>query len=620
MPGIFGTFFFSEDKNIPSLIEQQGNILKHYDWYQSFIVSGSQLSAGSISLFEFFKKENNYFENDQYQLLVEGKGIHYKSEIIFNQDVPIARFLLKKYVELGDTFIEDVHGSYNLLIYNKNQNELIIFNDRFGFSYFYYYMDDTVFAFGPELKSFLPYKFFDKSLNYNAIASFFSSNAILGDETFFEKVKLLPPASKIIVSNGKLAIKNYWSVSFDKKPDLSEDEILDIAYKKYDESLKTKLPDNKSAKIIFPLSGGLDSRLLLSLTSKKYNNLLIYTHGDSKCLDYTVAKEVSKTLNLSRSHRLVEIEPNWMATYAEKTVWLNEAQVNFRNAYLLGIAEQVGPGSHTFVNGIIGAHLSMGSLNFFKEDDIRPISDLSTIERRIGDVLGFQYSHPYFKYFLKDEFAVEFQKISKKFSLKEFSKYTMHANFSDQIDMFIGFNLGRRMMGNINLNKYFYYDVLPFLDEELIDLYSIIPSKLKINHFLYQELFRQKFPEMAKIIWTNTRRNLFTEIDKSKVANENLIRMKWSHYLRRISRGRIDISDKNSYIHREKWLRNNRKFKSTVLNMFEEAEGLDIEFLDTNKLKLLLSLHMSGRDYYFDFIAKCYSVIAFHKLFLSGNN
>lgn len=617
MPGIFGVLYLNNKSHDNCSMSKIERLLKHHKWYGCFTRKYKNLNLGAVSTSPYFSEENNFYEDEDILVLVEGNGITLNNNQVFNANMPIAKHIGLTYKKSRKDFISRISGSFNLVIFDKARGCMDIWNDQFGFSYLYYYQDEDVLIFGPEMKVFMAYTKFDKTLNEVAIASYFISNVVTGNQTFFEKVKLLPSAGNLSIINNEISIHSYWRPVCKSNSSKKSDDYVREGADLYRASLIKKVPEDKNRRIIMPLSGGLDSRLLLKILSADHENIDIYTHGDNKCLDYRIAKKVAGKLGLTEKHKLIRIEPAWMGSRnAIKTVWFNECNVDYRSTYLNEVAEKLSPGTDTFVNGIIGAHMSMGSDKVFSDSEIREISDKKTIECNLKRVLDIPDKSDRLKDMLYDNVADDFLSCCVENLFKEFENYSYNNLFCDQKDMFIQFNLGRRMMGNVNLNKFYFNDVLPFVDVDLFALYREIPPNLKINHQLYQQMFKQVFPDMAGIAWASTGVSLFSE--RKRVVRQYISRLisNGRYYVKRFSLGHIDPPDHRSYLNRERWLRNDRVFREMIINMYMFAKQNTIPYIDAEKLDNLMKMHDAGRDYIFNSIIKVYSFIVWYRLFI----
>jgi asparagine synthetase B (glutamine-hydrolysing) len=616
MPGIFGFMSYNGGGPGTNLRPMMLDDLCHQEWYGTGVADFRGGFGGAVSTSPFFSADDNIYEDDRILLIIEGNAITVGDSLCNFPENRAAKKIVDKYLRLGPEFIESVSGNFNLLLLDKKKNTLNIYNDRLGFSYLYYYFGDDYFIFSSEIKAILNHPAVDRSIDLSAVSSFFTSNTIIGNDTFFRRIKLLPPASILSVSSAGTSLASRWKPEPRPFQDRTNDGWIDRALELYGRSLAKRLPEDKNSKIIFPLTGGLDSRLQLELTRKSYPNIQLFTHGESRSSDYRIAKKVAGALNLSERHELVTISPDWMADYAYRTIWLNEGQVNFRSAYLVGVANALGPGKTTFVNGIIGAHMSTGAQSFFTRDELIPVSSSLDKRKLINSLLGAKGSHAFFHLYLKDEICAELKERSIENGLEKFEDFSHIELLGDRKDIFLNYNIGRRMMGNTDLNKFYFYDILPLVDEELFDMYLSIPSELKIGHSLYQDIFRKKFAHLAKIIWADLGSDLYSKPKSGWHKKLKKLKHQGRHYLSRAASGKVYLKDHSEYVHRSHWLRTNKKIRDLYFENIRYARDNDIGIVDPDKILNLMEDHDRGRDYLYDPLAKAISFIIWHRLFV----
>ncbi len=86
------------------------------------------------------------------------------------------------------------------MIIDGRKDVVLLFNDRNGFAHMYWYVDEHVMLFGPELKAFLAWEGFDSSVDDAAVASVLAQEVPFGTRTLFKQVTMMAPASKLVFS------------------------------------------------------------------------------------------------------------------------------------------------------------------------------------------------------------------------------------------------------------------------------------------------------------------------------------------------------------------------------------------------------------------------------------
>ena len=534
----------------------------------------------------------------------------------FPRERPAAR-LLELYRNEGDDFIRRVDGSFNLAIYHRQQRRLKIFNDRLAFAHLHYYLADGLLLFAPELKAFLAHHDLDKSLDEGAIAYFFAGfDGLLGRRTYLQHAKILPPATKLEYSDGVLTLSPYWSCRFRPEANRSPQDTIDFCLELYRTSLRKRLPADDYEKIVVPLTGGLDSRLMLQLLAEQGRppeSLVLYTHGKQGNLDYRLASRVAAKLGLADQHRRVPTLPDWLGEHAYHSVWLTDGQFIFSNSYLIGVAEALGPGRFPYINGIMGAFLSLSAS--ITAADLEPETDPDRLLERVLRALQLPGGYFHFPFFLRDSAARRFRELSREVAFEALAAHRHQGSFGDLRSSLIRLDLHRR--STIDLNKFYFYDVLPFVDPELLDLYLSIPAEQKRGKFLYQELYRRHFPDLAAIPWAKTGHNLYAG---DSVIRRTQHRRLWSSRLRtqvtKLTRGRINLTTRDRYYDEEILLRTNRAVRQVVWPLLQQADAAGLDYFDQKRINHLLAEYNKGKYYYFPAIAKLFTFLAWHRLFV----
>lgn len=209
--------------------------------------------------------------------------------------------ILHGYEEYGEEgILAKLRGMFAFTIWDSKKEKLFGARDHFGIKPYYYALLDGDLLFGSEVKSFLKYPKFKKTVNEKALKHYlvFQYNPL--EETFFKGVKKLRPGHYYIYENGKMEIKTYYNLTFDYK-DMTFDEAVGKIEKEVEESVKYhKISDVEVGSF---LSGGVDSSYVVAtaLPDKTFS-----VGFDNKGFNETMyAKELSDSLGIKNFAKLI---------------------------------------------------------------------------------------------------------------------------------------------------------------------------------------------------------------------------------------------------------------------------------------------------------------------------
>ncbi len=178
--------------------------------------------------------------------------------------------ILAAYAEWGLDCLRHFNGMWAFAIWDQRQHRLLCARDRFGIKPLYYYWDGRLFAFASEIKALLAHPAIPSRPNDAIIYD----NLALGslghtDETFFERIKCLPPSHYLAVDlrRSSLEIRRWWDIQVDASLNGhgSKNNHRDLAAQ-FRELLidAVRLRLRSDVPIGTCLSGGLDSSSIVS--------------------------------------------------------------------------------------------------------------------------------------------------------------------------------------------------------------------------------------------------------------------------------------------------------------------------------------------------------------------
>ena len=174
--------------------------------------------------------------------------------------------ILLGYEEYGVRFLNKLEGMFAFAIYDLNEKKWILARDRTGEKPLYYHIDSEKAIFASELKSITATGLVKKEIDTTALSQYFQLTYIPAPLTIFSGVKKLLPGNYMeITDDGKVTIKQYWSLVSEIDPS--------IGYETYKQKLRESLISSVEKRMISDvpigafLSGGFDSSIVVGIMS-----------------------------------------------------------------------------------------------------------------------------------------------------------------------------------------------------------------------------------------------------------------------------------------------------------------------------------------------------------------
>jgi asparagine synthase (glutamine-hydrolysing) len=328
MSGVFGVIDDKDHSRVTGLLTAMGEEMTHRPWFQvdTFCDRQAGVGLGRVGIGVFNSEAQPVTSEDESILLfmagefydcadtrreLERKGYCFR-------DSSDAEFALRLYQDRGADFVKAVEGVFATAVWDRSCLRLMIANDRFGFKPLYYARSGGKFIFAPEIKGILADRTFPKTLNLTAVAEYMRFRQLLGEKTFFEGVNLLLPASILCFDCElkQLTRSTYWDWrSIHPAGNVLDDqEIAEEAVRLLRRAVNVRL--ERAQRPGLYLSGGLDSRSLLSVIDDKYQPVTTVTYGQPQGRDAYLAPRVARAAGAR--HYFIELtDGNWVKDVAD---------------------------------------------------------------------------------------------------------------------------------------------------------------------------------------------------------------------------------------------------------------------------------------------------------------
>lgn len=621
MPGILG--YINNDKNIAAIeksdvITSMCNSVMHEDWYKTDLLHSNYFAFARVHQNIFNPgSQPIYNVNNSLCIFMYGKIYDYKDKISSLeskgykfQEKNEAEYCLTLFEEYGIDFVNELNGSFVILIYNLINSKVYIFNDRYGLRPTYYFCSSNLFAFACEQKALLAIPNIDKTVDKNSFIQFLYYGQLLGDSTFVKNIKVLPPASILIYENNTLIIKKYWQFVYVSDKSKTESEYIELLLDAWEKAVSIRMEDDFRYGIA--LSGGLDSRTILAgVPKEKLIYISAFTFGDEHCGEVKLAKEVANQTGIL--HTFVSPDLSCaIENYGEKAVLITDGLNSPETAIILNSYELIKQkmGIQICFDGLGGDALLGGgylSKSLFK---IKNDKDL------------YQYAQNKFNrssVFSKKELFILFNRdpnidLSKIDEVLEILLSTsLNTNMVDKYDSLIMYDKRVRrhtILGDDQMRSIF-EEATPTFDNNFVDVFLRIPFKYRYNHRIYRKLFCKLSPDLAKIDYLHTNVPVTYPLF---IWNLSINCQRILRYLRKkvvlFKYILTDSDSKKNSIPNSNIIRHNKSWQKFIL---EELSYLPLDVFNKDYIQKLFNDHINGTNNNSEKLSKLVSLGIFYK-------
>jgi len=174
--------------------------------------------------------------------------------------------LVHLYEEYGEGMVARLRGMFAFAIWDRSRRRLLLARDHFGQKPLFYTERAGQLTFASEIKALLADDPSLAELSPRALDQYLTMRFVHAPETFFSRVRALPPAHYMVWEQGKARIQRYWDLNYGPKWTYSESETLERIDELLAETVKLHLLSDVPVGAF--LSGGLDSTLIASYAAK----------------------------------------------------------------------------------------------------------------------------------------------------------------------------------------------------------------------------------------------------------------------------------------------------------------------------------------------------------------
>ena len=424
--------------------------------------------------------------------------------------------ILHGYEEYGEKILNKLRGMFAFVIYDIKTKELFGARDFFGIKPFYYYIDDEVFMFGSEIKSFLGNPNFKKEFNKEMLPLYLSFQYSALENSFFKNVYKLKPGCYFKYRDGKFKLEKYYNLELEPYEDRSFDDFKDGIRDLLNDSVEAhKVSDVEVGSF---LSSGVDSSLIATISSVNKTFTVGWDNNNYSEIDY--AKDLSKKIKVKNISKKIS-KSEYFEKFPMIQYYMDEPLADPSAIALYFVAEIASKHVKVCLSGE-GADEIFGGYNIYQEPfTVSWYYKIPFPIRKFIGVLATPFrNHSGFNFLIRrgkkiedryigNAFIFDTYEIDKVLNYKSNKKYTdltkpyyKHCkNYDDVMKMqYIDFNFW--LVGDILLkaDKMSMANSLevrvPYLDRVLVDYARHLPTQYKVNEKVTKYAFREVAKEV----------------------------------------------------------------------------------------------------------------------------
>ena len=188
------------------------------------------------------------------------------------------------YEEDGDDFPLSLNGMFGIALWDRARRRLVLVRDRLGIKPLYVAQFGDQLAFASELRALIAHPDIDREVDLMGLSEYLTFQHTMPPRTMLKHVQKLPPGYLAIFEHGTLTMRPYWDMHFkndgeDRGEQFYVERFRDLFAKSVERQLMSDVPLG-----VF-LSGGIDSSAVVAMMARlgvkdEHTYSLGYPQGD----------------------------------------------------------------------------------------------------------------------------------------------------------------------------------------------------------------------------------------------------------------------------------------------------------------------------------------------------
>lgn len=424
-------------------------------------------------------------------------------------------------------------GAFAAAAFDPGAASATLATDRFGLFPLYHTERDGTHAYATSLRVLTELTRPTCRLDVESVYQILCLQLFIGDRTLLREVRLVPPASAVRLHGGEPSVAPYWEWADMPLPEaVGSRDLVHETYAHIERAVLRAIPAG-ARRIGVPLSGGLDSRMLAAVLAR--NGVPFRAYNMDFGRECAIARRVAQALgvplrvlpmmadpgrNVPEAHDALDcayhVNQVWSWDLAQRAVAEDGCDVLFD-----GLAFDTILGAVHHVGGDDPATLARALRSNYQDVDCGTL----------GWVTGPE--------------AAEAVQRSLDAELLDAARASIRLAGPRASDHFLMNNRIRRYtFGYCLANLQRVPCAFPYVTRELFEHCLRLPLGERLEHNLYRRIYRELFPELARIPWAKTG----LPLDRyGPPPGERRWKLLLKAAVRRLTRGRINLQGRGAF-------------------------------------------------------------------------
>ncbi|MBL42185.1 MAG: hypothetical protein CMM49_05965 [Rhodospirillaceae bacterium] len=503
--------------------------------------------------------------------------------------------------------IEELNGSFSFIFFN-HKGELTVITDRFLSKKIYFIENHKYTILSNNLVNISKFALKEKiisfgNINKNAIFEFLNFRRLYGSKTFFNNISLLKPASIYQINRNFTSKVNFWIPRYDNF--ISFDEAYITLAENLVKSTSRFINEYDSSSLL--LSGGLDSRALLSASKPKF----CITVCPSKNNEADIAEILAKKADVP--FKFILSKDKVFDNILDQIVCETDGEYSLVNTSFYRYKDEFQKLSKQFMLGLFldvlfgGLYLPKSKLKLYGVDTT--VNILDKIKDNPADYfinnVKYRMKNYNMNTIIKSEYvsslySVMHDEIKEHFLVAAEGTNNIYSQWESLHLSPMSRHYSYAMVKSI---ESFSPCAIPAFDNNLLNLSIKMHPKHKLNSSVYKKAIKYLNPKLMDVLNanSNTRADHNEYISTLLIFSKKIFRKMFKIDLKLPPRG----SDR-SWLSPSKLIEKNFSIRQEILDLKNSNIFDDLDIIDNMKIKDLIYEHFNNQ--------KDHSILLLHLL------